>query len=444
VRVFGFLRGQVLRRFSVFMTSLAVCCALILSPPAFAAKRGKRAAALEAAQAIALPKPPRPQLVVDVASGVVFHAQEARTLWHPASLTKLMTIYVAFQALKSDRVHFDTPLTVSILANQQKPSKMGFKPGSIVTLEAALYMIMVKSANDMSVAIAEGISGSVPAFVNEMNSWSQRLGMTDTVWRNPNGLPDNAQVTSARDLAILSRALINDFPGLQTFLNTPAIQVGDSIITNHNPLLGRLEGADGLKTGYICDSGFNIVATATRNGARHIAVVLGGDSSRARTEWAALLLEKSFLRGTKPEAANLQGLPHPASAAPVNMKPYVCTRRVKRNDMEQVSAEILAFAPSTLSGFGSTQVQGDEEVNEIRERSSGKKYASLLGPRPSAVQAVVIAIDPGNPKLQIPMRVAPLGRALPPLPPGVANAAPLPLAIPSIVQPATVVKKNSF
>src|SRR5262249_18402401 len=160
-------------------------------------------------------------------------------------------------------------------ANQQKPSKMGFRPGSIVTLEAALYMIMVKSANDMSVTIAEGVSGSVPAFVSEMNSWSQRLGMTDTVWRNPNGFPYPGQVSSARQLAILTRALINEFAGLQPFFEVYAIQVGPSVIQNHNPMLGRFYGADGMKTGYICDSGYNIVATATRNGVRHIAVVLG-------------------------------------------------------------------------------------------------------------------------------------------------------------------------
>ncbi len=433
-----------MRRFISFIAGFAVFCAFSGAAPALAAKKpAKRHSALEAVQAIALPKPPRPQLVVDVASGAVLHAQEARTLWHPASLTKLMTAYVAFQAIKSGRVKFETPLTVSAAAYQQKPSKMGFKPGSLVTMEAALYMIMVKSANDMAVTIAEGVSGSVPAFVAEMNSWSLRLGMTDTVWRNPNGLPDDAQVTSARDLALLARALINDFPGLQPFLNTPAIQVGNAIIANHNPLLGRLDGADGLKTGYICDSGFNIVATATRNGSRHIAVVLGADSSRARTEWAALLLEKSFSRNSGQMAASLQNLPRAASFTPASMKTFVCSRGVKRNDMEQVSAEITAFAPTTTSPvLPFLAPPGDEDAAEPRDKNAAKKYASMLAPRPLSVQAVVMMIDNGDSRQQIPLRVTLAGRPLPPLPVSTAmNPIPLPLAVPANTGAIPVKKK---
>ena len=425
----------------------AVCLlavvAVLGAQPAEAAKKRKSARA--AIQMVALPKPVRPQLVVNVSSGAVMHAQEARALWHPASLTKLMTAYVVFQALKGNRVRFDTPLTVSVFANQQKPSKMGFRPGSIVTVEAALYMIMVKSANDMSVTLAEGISGSVPAFAAEMNAWSQKLGMTDSYWRNPNGLPDDAQVTSARDLAILARALINDFPGLQPFLNVQAIQIGDAVISNHNPLLGRLDGADGLKTGYICASGFNMVGTATRGGVRHIAVVLGADLARARTQWAALLLEKSFARNAPTQNATLQGLPRAGAAIPTSMKPYVCSRGVKKDDMERVNAEILAFAPTSVGGFGAPP-QGDGE-DGIRQRTVSKKYASLLAARPSAVQAVVMNLDKGDPKLQIPLRVALLGRPLPPLPAGAGtpSAAPLPLAPPfaPMSAPSATVKKNS-
>lgn len=432
-----------MRRYFHCVTSFAIACALICAQPAHA-KHAKKNRALRAVQLVALPKPPRPQLVVDVSTGAVMHAQAARALWHPASLTKLMTAYTVFQALKADRVRFDTPLMVSATAYQQKPSKMGFKPGSIVTLEAALYMIMVKSANDMSVTLAEGVSGSVPAFVNEMNAWSQKLGMTDTVWRNPNGLPDDAQVTSARDLAILARALINDFPGLQPFLNAQAIQVGESVITNHNPLLGRLDGADGLKTGYICDSGFNMVATATRHGTRHIAVVLGADSARARTEWAALLLEKSFARGGGQGTTTLQGLPRAASVTPMSMKPYVCTRGVKHDDIERVNAEILAFAPTSAFGFGLPQAQGDEEA-EVKQAPFSKKYASMLSARPQAVEAVVMMLDKGDPRLQIPLRVALLGRPLPSLPIGMGapGAAPLLLA-PAAATPAAapLVKKN--
>lgn len=431
-----------MRRITVLAVSLIFAFAQAGAMAAPAKKKSRSNPALQAVEAVATPKPDRPQLVIDVATGAVLHAQEARALWHPASLTKLMTAYVAFRAVKSGRMRFDMPLTVSATANQQKPSKMGFKPGSIVTLEAAMYMMMVKSANDMAVTIAEGMSGSVPSFVDEMNRQSQQLGLTDTIWRNPNGLPDPGQVTSARDLAILSRALILEFPDYQPFLNTGAIQVGNAVVKNHNPLLSRLEGADGLKTGYICASGFNMVATATRRGKRHIAVVLGADSARARTEWAALLLEKSFSQPSRlptpgffnasasQSAITLAALPRPANFAQgaVDMRNFVCSRRGKRNDMDQVTTEILAFAPQ-----GQLSPENDNVLQMPRnraEKETAKKrpHLSLLSPQPSTRPPLLMVLDPGDAKRRVPMRVALAGRTLPPLPPGVfVNQTPLPL-----------------
>ncbi|MES2905464.1 MAG: D-alanyl-D-alanine carboxypeptidase family protein [Pseudomonadota bacterium] len=444
-----------MRRFFIGLIAALVFVAPSGGSTAFAAVKKKTTnAALRAVEAVVLPKPDRPQLVIDAASGTVIHAQEARALWHPASLTKLMTAYVAFQAIKSGRARFDTPLTVSAYANQQKPSKMGFKPGSVVSLEAALYMIMVKSANDMSVAIAEGISGSVPSFVNEMNVWSQKLGMTDTIWNNPNGLPDPVQITSARDLAILARALLIEFPDYQPFLNTGAIQVGNAVIKNHNPLLDRFEGADGLKTGYICSSGFNMVATATRNGRRHIAVVLGADSSRARTEWAALLLEKSFAAPSREPGrgffnsnasqtfTTLASLPRSMRPSPIDMKSFVCSR-AKRNDMEQVTSEILAFAPQdnlSAQSYGMLQMSQTQTASDAKKK---KPQVSLLGARASSMQPLLMQMDPGDAQRGLPLRVALAGRDLPPPPVGyttnIAVPAPLPLASPP---PAT--SKSTF
>lgn len=428
------LREGFLRRIVTVLLSAALLCAPFDFAQAAKAKPHKPArSAVEAVQQVVLPKPDRPQLVVDVATGNVLHAQEARTLWHPASLTKMMTAYVAFRAIQSGRARFDTPLTISANATNQKPSKMGFKPGSIVTLEAALYMIMVKSANDMSVAIAEGLSGSVPAFVAEMNSVSRQLGMNDTNWANPNGLPDEAQITSARDLAILARALIRDFPQLQAFLSTPAIQVGDSIIRNHNNLIGRFDGADGMKTGYICDSGFNIVATATRGGRRVIAVVLGGDSAKARDEWTALLLEKAFAGQSRqpgrgffnanaaPAQVTLANLPAANANNVMKMKPFVCGRN-KKTDMDSVTSEILAFAPGAAAGL-TAMPWGAEKP------AAPKQRVSLLGPREMPRQPLLIALDKGDPSRGIPLRAAVAGRELPPLPPGVASAEPLPLTV---------------
>ena len=172
-------------------------------------------------------------------------------------------------------------LTVSPVAASQSPSKMGFRPGTQVTVENALTMMMVKSANDMAVVLAEGVGGSVDGFSAKMNATAQRLGMTQTSYVNPNGLPAEGQITSARDLAILARAIIRDLPEYEYFMHIPAIRFGRRMTNNFNKLIGRYPGADGFKTGFICASGYNLVGSATRNGKRLIAVVLGSTSGQA-------------------------------------------------------------------------------------------------------------------------------------------------------------------
>ena len=171
---------------------------------------------------------------------------------------------------------------------------MGFKVGTVVTVDNAIKMMMVKSANDMAVLLAEGVSGSVDAFSAEMNANARRLGMTQSNFVNPNGLPADEQVVSARDLAILARALIREFPEYDDYWHLPGIKFGRRVIRNYNKLLDLYPGADGMKTGFICASGFNLVATATRNGRRLIAVVLGAPSASVRTYHAAKLLEQGF------------------------------------------------------------------------------------------------------------------------------------------------------
>ena len=158
---------------------------------------------------------------------------------------------------------------------------MGFRPGTQVTVENALAMMMVKSANDMAVVLAEGVGGSIDGFSAMMNQTAQKLGMTQTSYVNPNGLPADGQITSARDLAILARAVIRDLPEYEYFIHIPAIRFGRRVTNNFNQLIGRYPGADGFKTGFICASGYNLVGSATRNGKRLIAVVLGSTSGHA-------------------------------------------------------------------------------------------------------------------------------------------------------------------
>jgi D-alanyl-D-alanine carboxypeptidase len=266
-----------------------------------------------------------PSLVVDVASGAVLSQDQPTASWFPASLTKLMTAYVALDAVRAGRITMDTPLMMSPRAARMAPSKMGFRPGSEVTLKNALVMLMVKSANDIAVAIAEGVSGSVEAFADEMNRASQQLGMTQSVWVNPNGLPDARQVTSARDLAILGRALYQQFPEQANLWNIGAMQFGRQIHATHNGLLGRYPGADGMKTGFTCPAGFNVVASATHGNQHLIAVVLGAPTAAARTAKAAALLDRGFQTGAA--VGSLSGIAAPGPTPAPDMRDSVCRNR---------------------------------------------------------------------------------------------------------------------
>lgn len=288
----------------------------------------------------------RPAVVIDADSGRVLHAEEATSLWYPASLTKLMTTYVVLSAVREGRVSLDTPLLYTANAQAQPASKMGFPVNTVLTVDNALKLLIVKSANDVAVTLAEGVGGSVPAFVAEMNRTAQGLGMTQSRFRNPNGWHDDGQVTSARDMAILGRALYRDFPQHYGMYSIGALQLGNRVIRGHNALLGRFNGADGMKTGFTCPSGFNLVASAHR-GKRHlIVVVLGHTTSRERTQRAAELMNAGFGKWTfwrtGQEVATL-----PASSAPApNLRPEVCER--KKGTSPEAVGEVDADAQDMI------------------------------------------------------------------------------------------------
>jgi len=310
-----------------------------------------RAVSLAAALAASAPAAATPSIVVDVASGQVLEQEQPTSVWYPASLTKLMTMYVALSAVRQGRLTLDTPLVISARAARMSPSKMGFRPGSEVTLQNAMVMLMVKSANDIAVAIAEGVSGSVEAFADEMNQAAQSLGMNESHWVNPNGLPDDRQVTSARDLALLARALLTQFPESASYYNIGAMQLGNRITRTHNGMLGRYPGADGMKTGFTCPAGFNLVASATRGGTRLVAVVLGAPSPNARTAKAAALLDRAFASGSaQGHVASLQGF---GLGAPPNMRDAVC--RGRSHATEEFLAEI-GDVTIPLDAWGAQQI----------------------------------------------------------------------------------------
>jgi D-alanyl-D-alanine carboxypeptidase len=267
-------------------------------------------------------------LVVEADTGKVLQAENATHPWYPASISKLMTAYVTLQAVKEGRISLDTLFTVSPVAAMQAPSKMGFRPGTQVTVDNALKMMLVKSANDMAVVLAEGVGGSIDGFSAQMNETAQRLGMTQTGYVNPNGLPADGQITSARDLAILARAIIHDLPEYEYFVHIPSIRYGRKVTQNFNKLIGRYPGADGFKTGFICASGYNLVASATRDGKRLIAVVLGASSGHARAVKAAQLLDRGFANNTlawlRPSLGTVENLV-PIDATPPNLRDEMCS-----------------------------------------------------------------------------------------------------------------------
>jgi D-alanyl-D-alanine carboxypeptidase len=267
-----------------------------------------------------------PAVVVDVKTGRVLHAERATDPWFPASITKLMTTYVALSLVRDGRAAMDQLLTVPEEAAALPPSKMGFKPGTQIRLDNALKMIMVKSANDIAATIAVGLGGSVDDFAALMNETALRLGMRESRFVNPHGLPDDRQQTSARDMAILGRALLTQFPEHQDLFQIGAIQYGRRIMRNHNGLIGRYAGADGMKTGFICASGFNVVASASRDGRRLLTVVLGSPSANERTLRAASLLDRGFATFglLNPQ---LDQLPRSTMTAATNMRSVICDRR---------------------------------------------------------------------------------------------------------------------
>jgi D-alanyl-D-alanine carboxypeptidase len=266
-------------------------------------------------------------LLVEADTGKVLESQNATYPWYPASVTKLMTAYVTLKAVKEGRLTLDSLLTVSPEAAAQSPSKMGFRPGTQVTVDNALKMMLVKSANDMAVVLAEGVGSSIDGFSTLMNQNAQRLGMTQTSYVNPNGLPADGQITSARDLAILARAIIRDLPEYEYFVHIPSIRFGRRVTQNFNKLIGRYPGADGFKTGFICASGYNLVASATRNGKRLIAVVLGASSGQMRAVRATQLLERGFANNTlswlRPSLGTVDNLA-PIDASPPNLRDEMC------------------------------------------------------------------------------------------------------------------------
>jgi D-alanyl-D-alanine carboxypeptidase len=236
--------------------------------------------------------PPYAAIVVDANSGRVLHATNPDSVRHPASITKIMTLYLLFEQIEAGKLRLDTPLPVSAYAAAQAPSKLGLRPGQTIAVEDAIKALVTKSANDIAVVVAEAIAGDEEEFAKLMTRKARALGMSRTVYANASGLPNDEQVTTARDQASLGRAVQDRFPRYYRYFATSSFYYGGHAIRNHNRLLGRVAGVDGIKTGFIRKSGFNLV-TSVRRGNRHlVAVVIGGASGGARDARMRSLIEE--------------------------------------------------------------------------------------------------------------------------------------------------------
>ncbi|MEN0000384.1 MAG: D-alanyl-D-alanine carboxypeptidase family protein [Pseudomonadota bacterium] len=274
-----------------------------------------------------------PAILVDAQSGKVVHHEQAFDRWSPASLTKLMTAYITFRAIEEGQLTLSAPVRISSTAASAPPSKMGYRVGAVMTVENALEMLIIRSANDVAVALGEAVAGTQSAFVTQMNETAWALGMNETQFANPHGLDHPDQYSTARDLAILAMAIRRQYPQYDGLFEAEAIETAGGVTASYNILLGRYAGADGMKTGFVCASGFNIAASATRNSRTMIAIVLGEPDQQARAEKSAELLERGFAADTASLVQTIMSLPRPANASAVtaNLRPQVCTEEARAN-----------------------------------------------------------------------------------------------------------------
>lgn len=270
-----------------------------------------------------------PSLVFDAATGEVLSQERAGEPWYPASLTKLMTAYLVFGKIRNGELRLDQKISVSETAHSQPPSKIGVPVGKTVSVDFALQALLVYSANDMAYVLAEAAAGSAEAFARQMSARAADLGMTGTHFVNPNGLFEPRNVSTARDIGLLAAAILRDYPEHAHYFSQPYLAVGKRKLMNRNSLIRQMKDSDGMKTGFVCNSGFNLVASATRDGRKLVAVIFGTDSGKTRVDLAQMLLTDGF---TKPTAAKRTRLADIAnqqlgSVVPADMTGNVCKQK---------------------------------------------------------------------------------------------------------------------
>lgn len=384
-------------RFGICTLAAVVALVAVGSDPADARGRRKRHHVHHAR--VAAYNPPYAAVVIDANSGQVLHNANADSLRHPASLTKIMTLYLLFEQVEAGKLRLDSRLEVSDHAAQQAPSKLGLRPGQSISVEDAIRALVTKSANDAAVVVAEAIAGDEESFARMMTRKARALGMSRTVYANASGLPDEDQLTTARDQATLGRAIQDRFPRQYRYFATPAFVYRGYAMRNHNKLLGRVQGVDGIKTGYTRASGFNLV-TSVRRGPRHIvAVVLGGPSGAARDARMRMLIEQQIASAATQrtvariaEATDVAAAPAKAAEPQVHVQPQA---RLARAD---------AITPVTIANVAAEAVETVNPALAPATQSAATLTATALSrqPKPGSAEPInpvkvkTITVKAGN------------------------------------------------
>ena len=351
-------------------------------------------------------RPPYAAIVVDDNSGEVLHEDSADEPRHPASLTKIMTLYLLFEQIEAGNLKLDTPLPISAYAASQHPTKLGLKADQTIRVEDAIKGLVTKSANDAAVVVSEALGGSEEEFAKLMTSRAQALGMASTVYVNASGLPADEQITTARDQALLGRAIQQRFPVYYRYFSTPSFRYRNVEMHNHNGLLAKVEGCDGIKTGYTEASGYNLVSSVRRNARHIVAVVLGGTSNAKRDARMRELIEANIFRASAQQTAPMIAAvaeETSARAATVALPAFISPARATAAAAPEAAPAPSEISTPTLASAKSEQVKSDQvpmsatPLPTPRPQVQAKKAAARLRVRraqPTATGRAAALVGP--------------------------------------------------
>lgn len=337
--------------------------------------------------------------IVDANSGEVFAAENADVLNHPASLTKMMTLYIAFEAIRQGRLSWDQQIVMTPNAAEKIPYKLGIGAGKPLTFREAAYATAIRSANDAAQAIGDHIGGNEENFAQIMTAKARALGMRSTVFRNASGLPDDAQVTTARDMAVLAAALIRDYPQEYRIFSERSFNFRGRTIRGHNNLMYRYAGMDGVKTGYVNASGFNLVSAVNANGRRIIGVVLGGKTARSRDAQMEALLDRALGREALVAAADTKR-PAAGVAASVATEPANVPLPFRNPSSNEVTAQ-TKLASRQSSDLPGVSRSAPVQALALGASSRSTAQAGIAAIAPSAPGGAVVSADPNGWRVQI-------------------------------------------